>query len=101
MRRRTRVLLQREREPVGARFRARECDRAVDVVVLEQLDEQIGLAALRHGVRDVRDARGRRRDACGTISTRTGSCSRSRVSSRNSGAIVAEKNSVWRLAGTS
>jgi len=41
------VLLEREREPVGPRLRAGERDRAVDAVVFEQLDEQIGLALLR------------------------------------------------------
>ncbi len=36
---------------------------------------------------------------CGTVSTRTGSRIRSRVSLSTSGAMVAEKSSVWRSAG--
>ena len=46
-------------QPVGARFGARERDRAVDRVVFEQFEQQIALAGLADGIDRLGDAFGR------------------------------------------
>ncbi len=94
------VLSQVCRKAVGTCLGARENDRAVDVVVFEQLDEQVVLLHLTDGVEGLRDADRRVSLAGGGGRRAPDRAASRRTAFAISAGIVAEKKSVCRLVGT-
>ena len=92
--------VERVRDPVGAVLGAGEDEHALEAVRLDHVQEQVALLRARDRVERLRRSP-RSAVEGGETSMRAGSTSVSPMTLSTSGVIVAEKSSVWRLAGSS